>query len=185
MVDPSRIRLVSMIQDWSFTQSESLEDHESPQTRALDWILRSEISMIEWDCQNLLKEKFALATLFYATNGNESWVSTDGWMSSDSICSWYGITCNSRGAIRRLDLSQNGLASSIPPEVALLNLESLGLYSNELVGTIPKELYRMTDLGKRFAFSPVVLSLMRLAHRPINCAPSIPVPRQQSLVKEN
>lgn len=148
-MDSRRDRLVSMIQDWNITQLERLENHKNPQSRALEWILTMDIA---WDRVDVLKEKFALATLFFATqasNGDMSWTNHDGWLSFEATCSWYGVTCNGRsGVVRRLDLSMNGLQSSIPAEVALLNLESLALYSNDLIGTIPNELYRMTDLGK-------------------------------------
>ena len=140
-----------MVKEWNVTPLENLNDLESPQARALDWILAMD-DEIDWDRVDWLKEKFALATLFYATNGEESWIKHDGWLSLESICSWYGVTCRD-GAIRRLDLSANGLQSSIPSELALLNLESLGLYSNDLAGTIPRELYRMGDLGKSMCYS--------------------------------
>ena len=60
----SRVRLISTILDWKITQLEHLQDHESPSSRALDWILTMDI---DWDQTGLLKEKYALATLFFAT----------------------------------------------------------------------------------------------------------------------
>lgn len=151
----SRTRLMSMIQGWNATSLEQLEDYQSPPARALEWILSMDI---DWNDLNALKEKFALATLFFATQsrpGNDviSWTNHNHWLSTKSTCSWYGISCMHDGAndtqrIRTLDLSLNGLQSSIPAEISLLGLESLGFHSNALTGTIPIELYRMVDLGK-------------------------------------
>ena len=128
------------------TPMDQLEDHHSPPTRALDWILLGMSDDI--DRIDTIKERFALATLFFATNGDLSWINHEGWLLLESsTCSWYGVTCSGHdGSIRRLDLSMNGLGSTIPAEIALLNLESLGLFSNNLVGTIPTQLYRMSDL---------------------------------------
>jgi Leucine-rich repeat (LRR) protein len=42
----------------------------------------------------------------------------------------------------------SGLQGSLPSEIGNLSLlESLGLSENELTGTIPSELYRLTNLG--------------------------------------
>ena len=46
-----------------------------------------------------------------------------------------------------LDLSWNGLAGKIPPEIGnLTNLTSLWLYSNQLTGSIPPEIGNLTNL---------------------------------------
>lgn len=78
----SRIRLMSMIQDWNITSLERLVYVQSPPARAGEWILSVEI---DWNEVDTLKKKFALATLFFTTHSphdDYSWTNHDNWLSS-------------------------------------------------------------------------------------------------------
>ena len=44
-------------------------------------------------------------------------------------------------------LGQNGLQGKIPGELASLNLTAIDLLENELTGTVPEELYTLTELN--------------------------------------
>jgi hypothetical protein len=68
------------------TQAEIKSNPSSPQAKALSWLSspdHPEITDI-----GRLAERFALATLFYATEG-ESWLRNDGWLNETmSECDW-------------------------------------------------------------------------------------------------
>lgn len=80
----------------------------------------------------------------------------DSWESNlnNSICNFTGITCNSNGSVKKIELSSRGLAGSIPfDSICQLNsLEKLSLGNNSLNGRVTEDLsncVRLTylDLG--------------------------------------
>ncbi|MEN8219781.1 MAG: hypothetical protein ABFS56_26225 [Pseudomonadota bacterium] len=92
-----------------------------------------------------LTECEILVTLYNSTNG-ENWTRNSGWLETNAPCGWYGVTCNG-GHVSELDLGYykgtygNNLTGTIPSEIwNLTNLQSLYLYSNQLTGIIPSEL---------------------------------------------
>jgi Leucine-rich repeat (LRR) protein len=123
-----------------------------------------------------LLHRFALATLFYATGGNDSsWTSATGWLDrGEHECLWHGVECTNgtaselsqctnefgiptvscqiRDAFRMeaLDLSGNGLQRTLPGEFGLLgvasNIARITLDDNALVGDIPSEIDELTTL---------------------------------------
>ena len=52
-----------------------------------------------WDA--LLVDRYALAELYYETNG-DGWTTNTGWLSNQSVCYWYGTSCKANGQL--LDL---------------------------------------------------------------------------------
>jgi hypothetical protein len=117
----------------------------------------------------------ALVSLYESTNGL-AWAQNDGWLTTTTPCSWFGVTCE-EGQVRELNLAGNGLSGSIPPELANLSgLQVLylgvpraiqiapydqpissapyhpasrgnfSMMSNQLTGTIPPELGNLTAL---------------------------------------
>ena len=81
-----------------------------------------------------------LVALYQATNG-DSWLRSDNWLTDSPIGRWYGVVTDSGDRVVKLNLSENGLIGSIPPELGnLTELKSLGLADNRLSGEIPPEL---------------------------------------------
>mmetsp|Transcript_17476 Transcript_17476/g.49352 ORF Transcript_17476/g.49352 Transcript_17476/m.49352 type:complete len:1205 (+) Transcript_17476:183-3797(+) len=123
----------------------------TPQYRAWKWtgesarvvyteqVARNETPTV-FDDPNLLDDlvqRFALATLYFATDG-DNWRRSNNWLSQESICNWFPGRTNQciledNGAfyIRTLDLSDNNLNGVLVPELAILtDLEFINLSDN-------------------------------------------------------
>ncbi|KAG8365222.1 hypothetical protein BUALT_Bualt18G0081900 [Buddleja alternifolia] len=67
---------------------------------------------------------------------------TRNWTNSSSVCSWIGVTCNSRNhRVAALNISEMDLVGTIPPQLGNLSfLVSLDLRYNFFSGNMPEEL---------------------------------------------
>ncbi len=89
-------------------------------------------------------ELAALATFYTATDGDH-WNDNSNWDGSD-VSMYYGVDI-SGCKISGIDLSNNGLVGTLPPEIgALLSLENLNVSGNNLSGSIPVELGNLVQL---------------------------------------
>ena len=99
-------------------------------------------------------QRDALVALYASTNG-DSWTNNDYW-NSDTVplCDWYGIYCPDSTNVTSIDLNNNNLDGTIPPEIEYLtNLAQLGLTGNiKLNGIIPPEIGKLTNLANLFLF---------------------------------
>ena len=94
------------------------------------------------------QDKEALVALYNATDG-ANWKNSTNWLSEEPLGTWYGVTTDSSGRVKNLDLRWNDLSGQIPGELAgLRGLEQLILSTNELTGTIPTELGALTNLER-------------------------------------
>ncbi len=92
-----------------------------------------------------LAECQALEALYASTNGAQ-WYDKDGWATTNTPCSWYGVTCQA-GHISQLDLSDNNLAGPLPAQLSSLSqLRVLNLKRNALTGAVPVELASLAQL---------------------------------------
>ena len=142
-------------------------DPESPQAQALQWILDDPRPPQTFELYRV-KQRFALATLYYATDG-DTWISNDYWLDYVDECEWFshntsgiysfpetqtdllyqesGGICDEEGHMIHLWLWSNGLHGSIPDETFLLtNLRSISLDRNSLEGTISTNIGSVADL---------------------------------------
>jgi Leucine-rich repeat (LRR) protein len=69
---------------------------------------------------------------FYQATGGDKWKSKENWMTNTNICTWEGITCNQENS------SSDGT----------MQVKSLELPSNNLVGEIPREVFDLSHLQK-------------------------------------
>ncbi|GKY92564.1 hypothetical protein MPSEU_000226600 [Mayamaea pseudoterrestris] len=102
--------------------------------------------------------RFALTTLYYATDG-PNWINNTNWLSEKDACEWYHCqpstcilfegsiyksaaeTCRAIG-FKMLFLSSNNLVGTIPAELAMVaNLQYLRLSTNKLYGTIHNDIW--------------------------------------------
>ena len=69
------------------------------------------------------------------------WVRDNRWMTSASVCDWYGIHCEKSGGhdvIKQLNLTANNLKGTLPSELqTLTHLEVLDVSKNHILGQIP------------------------------------------------
>ncbi|MCE5209169.1 MAG: hypothetical protein LLG42_12775 [Chloroflexi bacterium] len=87
----------------------------------------------------------ALTTLYNSTNGT-NWTDNTDWLSTDTPCTWFGVSC-SEGHVQSLSLSANNLSGSIPSGLGNLTyLTTLLLNGNQLTGSVPSTMGNLTQL---------------------------------------
>jgi len=155
---------------------ESLPNWNSPQSQALRWLQQTTpLSIFDNYTDWRLVQRFALATLYYSTNGS-GWKSSRFWLSPTvDECRWWSFlsiagaattagiqntpVCNDEGQYQAIFLSVNGLRGKIPPELALLTelrqirmaADAFGASdeakkSRFLIGPVPSELGLLSNL---------------------------------------
>ena len=92
-------------------------------------------------------ERDALVALYNAMGG-DSWKHRDNWLTSAPVEDWYGVDVHgSTGRVHSIDLRDNGLSGSIPPEIgAFESIVHLALSDNSIGGSIPPELAELSRL---------------------------------------
>jgi hypothetical protein len=60
--------------------------------------------------QSALVERFAAATIYYATNG-QTWTESTGWVTSADTCNWLGVTCDNNDVVTKLELGAYKMAA--------------------------------------------------------------------------
>ena len=140
---------------------------ESPQASALMWLL----SDPHTDACNIdeVTERYALATLYFATKGDD-WFDKSGWLSDLPVCTaWTGIICKDN-RVEKIELCKcldykiifyphrtvsniillrywtagNNLNGILPQEFTSINtLASIDLFDNNLTGSLPAELGKL------------------------------------------
>lgn len=96
----------------------------------------------------------ALVALYDSTNG-PGWTGSTGWLSTNTPCTWRGVSCSS-GHVTNIDLADNQLSGSIPPELGnLANLQSLYLSYNQLRGALPRSLMTLFPVTFYFHYTSV------------------------------
>ena len=98
-----------------------------------------------YDYQDIIVPRYALATLFYSTDGPTMWVEKQNWLSNVTICEWYTSSlertiCDMNGDLTRLEIRDNGLRGQLVTELVLLtSLNTLLLADNDLTGSLPSD----------------------------------------------
>ncbi|CAB9520690.1 LRR receptor-like serine threonine-protein kinase [Seminavis robusta] len=151
------------------------EAPDSPQSQALKWLLEDSENL-PYPADERLIQKFALATVFYATGG-ANWADHDHWLDhSVNECEWYTnqefslatstsflypgflkdffpstepppTTCDERGLYQHLWLDANNLQGSLPSELYLLtSLKTISVGWNNLHGSISRHIGHLRSL---------------------------------------
>ncbi|CAB9521020.1 Leucine Rich Repeat [Seminavis robusta] len=150
------------------------EDPQSSQAQAFDWLL--EDPALESLSEERIKQRFVLATLYFATSG-DNWKANDNWLNhSVHECEWYNkpdfaltkalsniypsrlkdffpptdpspSVCDRDYHYQHLWLDQNSLDGTLPPELyTLTSLKTLSVGFNNLLGTIPTHIAQLSLL---------------------------------------
>jgi hypothetical protein len=92
----------------------SIYNNISPSSEAAYWL--REDGFIEGCESSFFLERYALAAMIFAMDGNIFWLDSNNFQ-----CNWPGITCSSLGNVTQLDLPKANLAGSIPSEFKILS----------------------------------------------------------------
>jgi len=92
----------------------------------------------------------ALVGFYYTTNGWQ-WYENSEWLTTDTPCSWHGVTCTSQGGVdlqvSHIELTENNLLGHITKEIQhLTGLQILNLAGNNLTEPLPPELGLLSEL---------------------------------------
>lgn len=130
----------------------SFLDMNSPQSKALDWLVYRDETIPTKDYNSTrLFQRYAMMVLFYSCGGS-AWVSFITPLEKQvdvHECDFRGVKCNDRDEIVSIDLAGEQVSGKIPSEIVLLtNLQELDLSNNYCIGPIPESIYKLSNLGK-------------------------------------
>ncbi|CAB9498139.1 LRR receptor-like serine threonine-protein kinase At4g08850-like [Seminavis robusta] len=151
------------------------DDAESPQSKAWQWLLQ-DYELLPYYSNARVVQRFALATLYYATEGS-NWAVQTNWLDhSVHECGWFNRPdyammnslsklypgylsgffpstepppkpCDDQGLYQHFWLDQNNLAGFLPTEIYLLStLKTLSLGYNQIRGTISSHIGQLRSL---------------------------------------
>ncbi|CAB9530820.1 unknown protein [Seminavis robusta] len=125
---------------------EALEDPNSPQSHAYEWMLE-DLDENNYTHTSRIRQRYALATLFYATGGHD-WYNNENWLNqSVHECFWFSQECTRKEDCTPCGIPPNLLNSSNQAVHMEYNpYQHLLLYSNALQGTLPLELFWLANL---------------------------------------
>ena len=103
---PSTVRYTEVIDKLIPLSGEAaLKEVNSPQNMAARWISDDDLMMMDLDNPGF-EQRYVMALFYYATDGS-LWINSNGWLSEDSECFWYGIEGSSNGCNDGCTLSLN------------------------------------------------------------------------------
>mmetsp|Transcript_22115 Transcript_22115/g.33425 ORF Transcript_22115/g.33425 Transcript_22115/m.33425 type:complete len:328 (-) Transcript_22115:119-1102(-) len=114
----------------------SIQSNISNQHKAACWMLHDDPKKLSAGNHHF-SQRYALAVLYFATQGDTKWKVKTNWLSGTAECDWYGVECV-LGKVNGLDLGFNDLFGLLPRELSLLQkLEEVDLHGNDLQGVVP------------------------------------------------
>jgi len=141
---PTSSEYAQIIGEVSPSGGVKLDDPDSYQSKALQW-LESSTPLDQFTTGRVI-QRYALACIYVATNEVQNaftdstfgadipvfpWQNTNGWLTAPNECEWNGITCDSNNHVTAINLRNNILTGTMPPETGLIKtLTSLNLYNN-------------------------------------------------------
>lgn len=145
----------------SYTVAAIQQRPRSPQMFAFEWLMEDplirDLYPAPYYQRSRIRQRFALATLYFATNGPQ-WTNNNNWLNySVHECEWYsrdtysGAPKESYGITRSYNDSEIVASGNYPcPQTAVptsyRKYEHLWLKSNALAGMLPQEVYFLTSL---------------------------------------
>lgn len=145
----------TFIEEFGSSIAEYLENPDSPQFQAAKWIdevdTMFQLPLAAGDSR-AFRQRFALATFYFAMGGDGYWYEDYSFLSPTHECNWKigssGVQCDSSRNVIGITMILNGLRGSLPPEIGLglETLQNIKLDGNQITGSIPEEIYTLTDL---------------------------------------
>ena len=127
----------------SYSGKAVLQDSTTPQYQAFQWTL-GDSDAGDWS-DDVILQRYALASLFYSTAGLR-WLSVTDFLLQVSHCEWDGVGCTN-DTLTSLSLPSENLDGTLPREIGILtSLTSLDVSGNPLTGSLPTELGFLTNL---------------------------------------
>ncbi|MGN1233569.1 MAG: M64 family metallopeptidase [Candidatus Cryptobacteroides sp.] len=112
------------------------------------------VLVVPQDGDPYFQDRASLMALYENTEGGK-WTASTGWGSNQSLGGWYGVTTGTvdgKTRVTGLDLSGNNLTGTLPESLSRLTaLKSLVLRGNNLSGSIPQA---VRDMPGWVGFSP-------------------------------
>ena len=91
---------------------------------------------------------------FYDATGGPNWANNTNWNSSAPLDQWYGVSTDDNGRVTVLDLAGNQLSGSIPSSLGrLTNLTVLQFNSNQLTGPVSSVLGQLMNLRELYLYA--------------------------------
>lgn len=101
----------------------SAMDQSSAEYKGLQFIATEDTFGLEPTKDPRLLERFALAVLYYSTNG-AGWTDSFRWLTGADHCNWHQVNCNAEDRVTKLDGTLNNVTGTLPTQVGhLLKLE--------------------------------------------------------------
>jgi len=97
-----------------------LDDPESPQYMAYQWLVNMEQAGLDLDelPEQTLEQRYIATLLYFATNGS-SWIDPVGFLGGGDVCTWRdegsarGISCDDQGTIESITISKRHLRRNL------------------------------------------------------------------------
>ena len=129
----------------------------SPQQKALQWMLHNDDISPEQD-RDTLVQRYVLMAFFFSLSG-ETWRDNTGFGSKMHECSWKGLICQNFEVVE-IRMGTNNLRGQLPTELGLLqNLVSIELTFNKLTGSIPPQVGHLKSLQNLFLGNNLLSSM--------------------------
>jgi Leucine-rich repeat (LRR) protein len=134
---------------------QAMEDINSPQSKAFEWLMEDLSFLNASYSDDRVQQRLALATFYFATTDpSYNWKNDVNWLSyDDHECSWWGVSCSygesatGTRPVQGLDLEDNFLAGTFPPELFWLQkITFVRLSKNKIGGALPPFFDKLANL---------------------------------------
>jgi hypothetical protein len=109
-------RLQELLIGISLDEGMALFIDDSPQNQAMLWLAETDWEGVPLD---RVVQRFAMVCLFSSTDV-WTWRNHSRWLTDANECSWFGCRCTEEGLVSELLLQENNLQGTVPSEVWLL-----------------------------------------------------------------
>ena len=115
--------------------------------RFQEWLTNIPMKSGVLNCEEKVAgDRGVLIDFFNLTNG-QNWYNSTNWLSEKSLGEWHGVSVDHEEHVTELRLIDNNLTGSIPSDLSkLTQLQTLVLFGSEITGSIPPEIALLRHL---------------------------------------